>query len=83
MLGFGSGFQVSRGGVGTGGGVERIFVSHKSGFLMTFISLSFPEMGYLELGFGGGYVQLEYSFFLSGSWFFLCKGFLRGREDFL
>ena len=68
---------------GTEGGWERICISNKYGFEMKSFFLCFPVIGSLHLGVGGGSVQLEYSFFLSSSWFFLRKGVLRGREDLL
>ena len=68
---------------GNEGGGERICTSNKSGFEMGSLFLCLPVIGSLNLEVGGGYVQLEYSFFLSGSLYFLCKGVLRGRKDFL
>ena len=66
-MGFGSGFRVLRGDGGTEGGGGRICIRHKSVFEMMSFFLCFPVIGSLHLGVGGGSVQLEYSFFLSGS----------------
>ena len=68
------GFRVLRGYGGTGGGRGRICVSHKSGFLVTVIFLPLLVIGSLELGVGGGYVQLEHPFLLYVSWVLLWEG---------
>ena len=65
------GFRVLRGYGGTGGGRGRICVSHKSGFLVTVIFLPSLVIGSLELGVGGGSVQLEHLFLMYGFLVFL------------